>query len=202
MKFRFIFTTSIIDPSREMVYFYSIKESMKILSHLPFEFYIVENNGERKTILDDISGAKVLYTHTNSIRAFTAKGMKEFHDIMFIAEKYDFDDDDIVIKLTGRYTLENPATFLESLAGLENKYDAFIKWYNICSREYLYDDCILGLFVLRYKYLKDFNYIEMSSHPSMEHIFASYIRDNIPNERILEIKHLGVYFQGNRDILI
>jgi hypothetical protein len=180
-----------------MVYFYSIKESMKILSHLPFEFYIVENNGERKTILDDISGAKVLYTHTNSIRAFTAKGMKEFHDIMFIAEKYDFDDDDIVIKLTGRYTLENPATFLESLAGLENKYDAFIKWYNICSREYLYDVCILGLFVLRYKYLKDFNYIEMSSHPSMEHIFASYIRTNDSSKDIDRFRELVESWNSN-----
>jgi hypothetical protein len=202
MVFRFIFTTSIIDSAREQVYYNAISESISILSHLPFEFYIVENNGQRQTMLDDISGAKVLYTNTNNITLSTTrggKGMKEFQDIIHVADKYQFNDEDIVVKLTGRYTLQAPATFLESVIALEDKYDAFIKWYNICSREYVYHDCILGLYALRYKYLKEFNFINMTRHVSMEHVFAMHIRDTVPEERITEIQHLGLYFQGCSD---
>ena len=205
MVIRFIFTTSIIDSTREELYYNAISESMSILSQLPFEFYIVENNGERKTRLNDISGAKLLYTNTNSIKCSMekgAKGMKEFQDMIFVADKYEFNDEDIVIKLTGRYTLEAPPTFLESVIALEDKYDAFIKWYNICSREYVYHDCILGLYAVRYKYLKEFNFINMTRHVSMEHVFAMHIRDNVPAERIKEIQHLGLYFQGCKDDLI
>jgi hypothetical protein len=187
------------------MYYNAISESISILSQLPFEFYIVENNGERKTRLNDISGARLLYTNTNSIKCSTekgAKGMKEFQDMIFVADKYEFNDEDIVIKLTGRYTLEAPPTFLESVIALEDKYDAFIKWYNICSREYVYHDCILGLYAVRYKYLKEFNFINMTRHVSMEHVFAMHIRDNVPAERIKEIQHLGLYFQGCKDDLI
>jgi hypothetical protein len=63
-------------------------------------------------------------------------------------------------------------------------------------------DCILGLFALRYKYLKEFNYMQMESHPSMEHVFARFVRENVAIDRILETKYLGMYFQGNPDILI
>ena len=202
MKFRFVFTTSIISPEREQQYFDRITDSIKILQHLPFEFYIVENNGPRKTLLDDISGARLLYTQTNANKAFTKIGVKEFHDLTLLADKYEFEDDDIVIKLTGRYTLENPTTFLQTLPAFEYKYDAFLKWMHIWTAMYLYDDCILGLFALRFKYLKEFNYLEMTSHPSMEHIFAKYVRENVPNDRTAELKHLGIYFRGYKDMLV
>ena len=55
MKIHFIFTTSIIEPEREEIYVKAIRDSLSKISHLPFEFYIVENNGQRKTLLDTIS---------------------------------------------------------------------------------------------------------------------------------------------------
>ena len=202
MKFRFVFTTSIITPEREQQYFDRISDSIRVLQNLPFEFYIVENNGVRKTLLDDIKGVQLLYTHTNANKAFSKIGIKEFHDIALLADKYDFEDDDIVVKLTGLYTLENPPTFLQTLSAFEWKYDAFLKWMHIWGGVYLYDDCILGLFALRFKYLKDFNYLEMRLHPSMEHIFAKYVRENVPNDRTAELKHLGMYFRGQKGMLV
>jgi hypothetical protein len=115
-----------------------------------------------------------------------------------VADRYDFDDDDIVIKLTGLYTLEEPPIFLEYIYLYQANYDVFIKWFNISISKYLYDDCILGLFALRYRYLKEFNYIELASHPSMEHIFAKYIREAVPVERICDTMHLGMYYRDNK----
>jgi hypothetical protein len=202
MKFRFIFTASIISPEREQLYVERITKTIQQLQHLPFTFYIVENNGQRETELNFIQNATLLYTDTNTIHAFSdRKGIKEFSDILFLSEKYMFDDDDIIIKLTGLYTI-NDSSFLDLVYDLESKYDAFIKWFNICTKEYAYDDCILGLFALRYKYLKEFNYMEMLLHPSMEHIFARYIRETVSSDRIKDIEHLGMSFRGELKLCV
>ncbi len=197
MQFRFIFTASIISPEREQQYVERISRTIRMLQHLPFKFYIVENNGKRPTALDTIENVAMLYTNTNTIKSITNKGIKEFSDILFVADRYDFDDNDIVIKLTGLYTLEDPPRFIEDIQVFEPNHDAFIKWFNICRKEYIYDDCILGLFALRYRYLKEFNYMGMRLHPSMEHIFATYIREAVPVERIYDSMHLGMYYRDD-----
>ena len=76
---------------------------------LPIEYYIVENGGKRRTLLDDISGVHLLYTDTNLIK-YTGqnpdaeaglKPMKEMLDIQKICNTFDFDDEDMIIKITG-----------------------------------------------------------------------------------------------------
>jgi len=168
-----------------------------MLQHLPLKFYIVENNGKRPTALDTIENATVIYTNTNSVKIFYNKGLKEFSDILFVSDMCDFDDDDIIIKLTGLYTLEDPPRFIEQIIALESSYDAFIKWYNICTQKYVEYDCVLGLYAVRYGYLKEFDCTGMLNHPSMEHIFAMQVRGAVSAERIYDSMHLGMYYRGD-----
>lgn len=200
MKFRFIITSSINTHERETAYVSQIKNSISVIKDLPFEVYLVENNGVRKTVFDELEGVTLLYTGTNTIKSFERKGMKEFHDLLLLADTYEFDDEDIIIKLTGLYTLSD-ATFLKSVVELESRYDAFIKWYDVIHGKYVYDDCCLGLYAIRYKYLNKFNYIEMLQHPSMEHVFAKYVREEVPANRILEAKHLGLLRENNKQLV-
>ena len=195
MVFRFIFTSSINTPERESLYFDRIRKCLRIIQDLPFSVYIVENNGERHTKLNDIQGVNLTYTNINKINAFTCIGIKECWDINYLGEKYEFNDDDLIIKITGLYTLEEPNMFLEFVNQSADRYDAFIKWANITDdtkdRRY-YDDCCMGLYVLRYKYLKNFNFMEMHNSASMEHVFAKHIRKEVPPDRIANIEHLGL----------
>jgi len=200
MKFRFIITSSINTPEREITYVSQIKNSISVMKDLPFEVYLVENNGMRETVFDELEGLTLVYTGTNSIRSFERKGMKEFHDLFLLADTYEFDDEDIIIKLTGLYTLSD-ATFLKSVVELESQYDAFIKWYDVIHEKYVYDDCCLGLYAIRYKYLNKFNYIEMLQHPSMEHVFAKYVREEVPANRIMEVTHLGLLREDNKQLV-
>ena len=101
MKFRFIMTSSINTPEREMKYVTQIQNTLKIAKSFPLEFYIVENNGKRSTAFDSIEGVNLCYTETNNIKSFTKIGMKEFHDLVLLGDMYGFEDDDIIIKLTG-----------------------------------------------------------------------------------------------------
>lgn len=195
-------TSSINTPEREQVYLEQIRRSLAAVGKHPFSVYIVENNGPRKTSFDAIEGVNLFYTHTNANKAFISrKGMKEFHDLVLLGDKYDFEDDDIIIKLTGLYTLENPNTFLETIVQNEMYYDAFIKWMDVLREIYLYDDCCLGLYAIRFRYLKEFNYIEMLTHWSTEHVFARYVRDVVPAERIASIEHLGLWREGNTQLV-
>ena len=67
---------------------------------------IVENNGLRKTFLDDLN-CSVCYTENNHIHCKN-KGGNELLDIKEVIHKYKIKDDDIIIKLTGRYKLLKP----------------------------------------------------------------------------------------------
>ena len=140
---------------------------------------IVENNGLRKTYLDDLK-CDILYT--NNSKNYNHKGENELLDIKEVINYYKIQDEDIVIKLTGRYKLLN----LNFINLVKNScYEAFIKFFNVCTKEYMYNDCVLGLFAIKCKYLKQFNYTFEKS-PECE--FADFVRNNINN--LIEIKDL------------
>jgi len=215
MTIRLIFTTCIearyADPvERETAYYTTITNNLNTMRGLPVEYYIVENGGKRRTVLDDISGVHLLYTDTNAIKytgsnpdAETGlKPMKEMMDIQKICNTFDFDDEDIIIKITGRYGLQNPPTFLENLIQNEGKYDVFMKFFNICTMSYDEMDCVLGLYAIRYKYLQEFNPRYMLEQESAEHVFATFVRRTVAQERILEVTHLGLVLPREYDSLV
>ena len=116
---------------------------------------IVENNGYRKTFLDNLK-CDVCYTEHNNIHCKN-KGGNELLDIKEVIDKYKIKDDDIIIKLTGRYKLLN-SEFINLVKNTTACYDAHVKFFNVCTKQYMFDDCVLGLFAIKCKFLKEFNY--------------------------------------------
>jgi hypothetical protein len=194
-----IITTSINDrfgsediDERKKRYLYAINET---LINLPHEIkpIIVENNGERETYLDyfyhhNRQHVKVLYTENNKYK-FKSKGINEIIDIKEVIEKYGIEDNDIVIKLTGRYRILS-STFFKDVINNENNYDAFIKFFGSCSLKFEDYDCILGCYALRAKYIKLFNEFSINNYKSAEISFARYIR--FCGARLKEIKNLDM----------
>ena len=117
---------------------------------------------------------------------YNHKGENELLDIKEVINRYNIKDDDIIIKLTGRYKLLN-LNFIDLVKN--NDCDAFVKFFNVCSKTYMFDDCVLGLFAIKCKYLKDFkyNFLHLLS-PEAE--FADYIRKNINKNNIIEVDQL------------
>jgi hypothetical protein len=68
-----------------------------------------------------------------------------------------------------------------------SNHDAFVKFFNVCTLKYMFDDCVLGLFAIKCKYMKEFMYNCMKS-PECE--FADYVRKNIQN--VMEINTLNL----------
>jgi hypothetical protein len=84
-------------------------------------------------------------------------------DIKEVIEKYGIEDEDIVIKLTGRYRVDTQRFFEDIIKNI-NEFDAFVKFYGACSLKYEMYDCILGLYALRAKYFKLFNQYNIENY--------------------------------------
>lgn len=204
MVLRLVFTTSIITPEREQIYIDCIRDTLSKLKHIPLKAYVVENNGERKTALDMIEGVEILYTNTNNLKALSdpskyfisnGKGQKEMLDILLLADYYNFKDDDLVIKLTGRYTLASPSFF--DYIYSHPSYDLYMKFWNVCKQVWDPFDCVMGLYACRYLFLKEFDYMSFGKDFSSERVLADYFRSTLAPEKICEIEHLDMYFQGD-----
>ena len=64
-------------------------------------------------------------------------------------------------------------------------HDAYVKFFNVCTLEYLPNDCVLGLYAIKCKYLKKFEYKCIKS-PECE--FAEYVR----KLNVKEVADLGL----------
>ena len=176
---------------RKERYLYAIKETLK---QLPQEItpIIVENNGKRETYLDNfyhgIGNVTVLYTENNKL-PFKSKGANELLDIKEVIEKCNIKDDDIVIKLTGRYRALSPKFFKDVIEN-EDIYDAFVKFFGTCSLKFEEYDCILGYYAVRAKYIKLYNHYSIDNYKSAEIAFARYVR--LSGARLKEIETLDV----------
>ena len=201
-----IITTCIIDkyemtiPSdREKRYCDCIQQLLNLIQNdSSIKPIIVENNGVRKTYLDNFK-CEVCYNNNNNTQNTSHKGVTELLDIKDVINRYNIQDDDIVIKLTGRYKMLD-LIFVNLVKKCSNDYDAFIKFFNVCEKKFVFNDCVLGLFAIKCKYLKNFNYKCIKS-PECE--FAEYLRENIT--KISEIKQLNLeccFAQTPLDLLI
>ena len=176
---------------RKERYLYAIKETLK---QLPQEItpIIVENNGKRGTYLDNfyhgIGNVSVVYTENNKL-PFKSKGTNELLDIKEIIDKCNIKDDDMIIKLTGRYRALSPKFFKDVIEN-ENEYDAFVKFFGTCSLKFEIYDCILGCYAMRAKYIKLFNHYSIDNYQSAEIAFARYAR--LSGVRLKEIDTLDI----------
>lgn len=202
-----IITTSIIDKytgqntdKREQLYINSITNTLKLLPS-SIKPIIVENNGFRKTLLDQFN-IEVFYTNNNSLNL--DKGEKELKDIKDTISNFNIQDNDIIIKLTGRYNVLSSYFFNYVID--KNNYDVYIKFYNICTQQYCLYDCAIGMFAIKSKYLKLFNYIKIQKPkvlkflkppktPSWEVQFATYIKKI--NVNICELTKLDLRYYLN-----
>jgi hypothetical protein len=149
---------------------------------------IVENCGLRNTYLNNFN-CDVLYTNNNSLY-FIHKGFNELLDMKEVINKYNINDDDIIIKLTGRYKLLNN-DFINLVKN--NNKDAYVKFFNVCTKEFIHYNSVLGLFAIKCKYLKKFNYNGLNNiSPEVE--FAEFVRANIEKNNIIEIDNLNLEY--------
>jgi hypothetical protein len=213
-KVFFILTTCLLEQKfelRKKEYIDSINSLIHELSkynNLETFIYIVENNGHRHTFLNEFDSSsgipiKVIYTNHNQIPT-SNKGLKELLDYLFILKEcHEIDDQDIVIKLTGRYRVGEDCTFLNTLYNHYDQYDAFIRtgafmYPSQRKNERDQYDCLTGMFGVRTHIMRDNleKYIqELREYTWVEWVIIMIIQNALPNERIKFFDYLGLWIK-------
>jgi hypothetical protein len=185
--------------TRKDQYIKSISKLLNLLNDTnKIKIIIVENNGPRKTYLDDL-GCEIFYTNNNSLPTRN-KGYKELQDILDCLDHYNINDNDLVVKMTGRYMLDDNSQFITVLKTFNTtNYDCIIKygWYKD-PINYKTRDCITGLIAMKAQYIKE---IEKPREDDCVEWKWANVTYKIDDNRIYIIQgKLGINIcQGNTD---
>ena len=173
-------------------YIIGIETILNISRHIPeSRVIIIENNGKRPTFLDGYTGCEIFYTKNNMIETKN-KGIKELKDIKDCIEHYHIEENDFIVKLSGRYKIIDSSPFIESLKYLDDvdcilRYGSFYR-----PSDTRVKDCITGLIGMRCKYVKQIE--EPHENDPVEWKWA-WVTYGIPEERVLAMTSLGLYMR-------
>lgn len=114
------------------------------------------------------------------------KSQKEFNSIKSLLSDICIDDDDWVIKVSGRYMIYNDV-FIESVKNSSENIKAVIRTCDNDTQMYTF------LFALRFKYFKEYfvNY-DLPNNINLEKITLLYIQNILRDEEIHYVNDLGI----------
>lgn len=156
-----------------------------------YKIIIIENNGSRRTFLDSLN-CIVFYTNNNKLLGNVDKGYKELKDIHDCIDFYNIKDDDFIVKMTGRYILENNSEFMNIIKNIHiTKYYCVIKYGPYFKPvDYKTNNCITGLIGMSCFYVKQIQYI--TKNECIETKWAD-ITYSIDDNKICLVKTLGIH---------
>ncbi len=210
-----IFTTSLIYKNfnvRETEYKNSFDNFVTYYKNLPSEIsnkiqpIIVENNLSNKfenpiSFLDNYN-FPVLYTNTNSIDTIN-RGMKELTDIHKCIDYFNIQDEDFIVKITGRYCLDIKDSpflqYLEEMIEKELKTECIIRYgsYQISPIPHKANDCVTGAIGMTCKYVKQIPIPQ--EYECIEHLWAK-ITIPMDDSKVKILTKLGININPGGDI--
>jgi hypothetical protein len=184
----FLITTCLIPRNfeeRKQRYMNGISTAIRRFSSLG-KIIILENNGKRPTFLDDF-GVDVFYTNNNQLPTPNI-GNKELADLKDCIAHYKIQEEDFVVKLSGRYVLQEQCEFLDALQTYEK--DAILMYGYFYGPKYeRVRDCVTGLIGMKAKHIKRVQPIQANG--CIEWHWAD-VALSIPEERVHMVRTLGV----------
>lgn len=165
-----------------------------VLKHaLPNEkVFLTENTGLTSSFLDEY-GVYVHYTNTQQTMFEDNHGKKEFTDIISCLNAQNIDDEDMVIKVTGRYILHSD--FFPTLVRKNIDKDVVYSPENAFKNmpPVSFPNCILGMLAMKAKHWRNLPLEKIEKCIPSEWNVARYIVDTIPPEHRVETKTLDLH---------
>ena len=190
----FIVTTSLFNNSfiRKLQYITAINKLKQITTNLPnnnYKIIIIENNGKRSTFLDDL-GCEVFYTN-NNFKQTKNNGNKELYDVLDAIKNYNISDNDFIVKMTGRYILEDDSEFMNVIKNLHTaNYECVIKYGSFKKPvNYKINDCITGLIGMSCSYVKQIETVNENDCIEWKWAKVTYLIDD---SKICLVNKLGI----------
>ena len=186
-----LITTSLIERNfeeRKRRYLNGITTAISRFKDMPnCKIILLENNGRRPTFLDEF-GVDVFYTNNNTLP--TNIGNKELIDLNQCIAHYNIQEEDFVVKLSGRYIIQEQSEFMNALLEHKETKDAILMYGYFYGPKYeRVRDCVTGLIGMKCKHLMRIEPVEFNG--CIEWHWAD-VALSIPEEREHKVRTLGV----------
>lgn len=208
----FVFTTSLIEKdfeirkeqySRGLSSLYSAIQEFQLLESHTFSdvtIVVTENNGSRETFLDTLPGNRHTVHYTASQKIPTDnKGTKELTDVLECIDRFSMNDNDFLVKMTGRYHIQSNSPFMRELQRLSPQTDAILRY-----GDYMTNDkkprplcnhfCHTGLIGMRVGHVRE---IEMPGNTVSVETRWAKMANSIPADRVIALEDLGLLICPN-----
>lgn len=162
-------------------------QALEQLTKQPYPIFIVENHLlQGPSFLSDYT-TNIVYLGCNNT-TLANKGVNEAQAMLGALEQFDFEDDTIIVKVTGRYPFKN----FDFLRMIEDNpvYDAFVKYD---PHGQVYTGCYAMRCNFMRQMLKQFDFDCMEGEMiSIEAAVAQYIKEQLPKSKLCVVKDLGI----------
>ena len=184
-----IFTDCLIRETQYINGISKLKQTIKDLNIENYKIIIVENNGIRETYLNKLD-CEVFYNNNNFLPVDN-KGYKELQDVLDCIDKYNINDNDFIVKMTGRYILNENSEFMNIIKNIHiTKYDCVIKYGPYYKPvDFKMDDCITGLIGMSCFYIKQ---IEKPNERECVEWKWAQVTKLMNDEKIYLVNNLGI----------
>jgi hypothetical protein len=157
-----LITTSLIERNfeeRKRRYLNGITTALRRFKDLNCKIIIIENNGRRPTFLDTL-GVDVFYTNNNQLQT-PNNGNKELTDLQDCIRQYQIQDEDFIIKLSGRYIIQEQSEFMDALIEHRDTKAAIVQYGSFNAIQYeRIRDCVTGLIGMQCRYMKQIQFAQ------------------------------------------
>lgn len=191
---------SIYEPNIELRENQYINGISAVIKSFPdARIVIVENNGKRRTVLDRFASQNVTiyYTETNKLPNGGAdKSWKERNDMLLVINNFQIPDDDFIVKVTGRYVIQDNSPFVTTVNNISPDIHAVLRFGSY--REQgdnaptpNINDTNTGLIGFRCYYWK-LILNAMNSGSIIELQAAHTVNTMIPKKSVVSLPYLGI----------
>ena len=188
-----LITTSLIERNfeeRKRRYTNGITTAIRHFKDLQScKIILLENNGRRSTFLDEF-GVEVFYTNNNTLPT-TNIGNKELADLRDCIRHYQIQDDDFIVKLSGRYILQEQSEFMDALIEHRDTKAAIVQYGSFNAIQYeRIRDCVTGLIGMQCRYIKQIQFA-YAPYACIEWNWADAVL-SIPEGSVHRLRSLGL----------
>lgn len=187
-KIKIIYTSALIPDKfqeRKQEYIKSL-EIIKKLGYIN-DTYVVESGFKSDKSFFELYCPNIFYSGTNDTTIKKVKSVNEARALISAFKHFSFDDEDFLVKITGRYLFNKDSIFqfLQSHHGV----DAVVSWRS--NEKKIFQT---GCFVLRGKYFKDWlNQIDLVKMKIIECELTDYIEKMRSNgAKIVILDKIGI----------
>jgi len=155
-----------------------------------YKVIVIDNTGVKLESYLHSPDYDVFYTYNNGLWT-SNKGRKELQDIFDCIQHYCIRDTDFIVKMTGRYKIQESSEFMTVIRDIEHvPYDCVIKYGSYSHPvDYKVNDCITGLIGMSCYYVKQIQMPE--ENECLEWKWAE-VTQQMDDRNIYMVRTLGV----------